>query len=151
RATRRDRLGVAREDATRHAGRQRNLRRLALGRDVQPLDAEARERRQDAAPRDVGMAQQQDVHVASPVDLSVRRSIQSDGMTDTGKIAQRVQVWTLRTDGLTEAAVAPWLAILDEEERARAARFVFPRHRIQFTAAHALTRMALAQATGIAP
>lgn len=54
-----------------------------------------------------------------------------------------VQLWTMPVDRLDEAAAAPWLAMLDEDERKRAARFVFPRHRVQFIAAHALLRAAL--------
>ncbi|MGH7030858.1 MAG: 4'-phosphopantetheinyl transferase family protein [Stellaceae bacterium] len=54
-----------------------------------------------------------------------------------------VQLWTMRLDRLDEPAAAPWLAMLDEDERKRAARFVFPRHRVQFIAAHALLRAAL--------
>jgi 4'-phosphopantetheinyl transferase len=59
-----------------------------------------------------------------------------------------VRVWTMSTAGLTEAAVAPWAAVLDAGERARAARFVFPHSRIAFIAAHALARAALAAAAG---
>lgn len=61
-----------------------------------------------------------------------------------------VHIWTLPVAGLDEAAVAPWLELLDESERQRAARFVFPRHRVLFVAAHALLRSALA-AHGRAP
>jgi 4'-phosphopantetheinyl transferase len=50
----------------------------------------------------------------------------------------------MATAGLDAAAVAPWLSVLDDAERARAARFVFPGSRITFTAAHALARAALA-------
>lgn len=63
----------------------------------------------------------------------------------------RVRVWTMTTAGLDEAAVAPWAAVLDAAERARAARFVFPRSRVTFTAAHALTRAALAGLVGAPP
>jgi 4'-phosphopantetheinyl transferase len=54
-----------------------------------------------------------------------------------------VHVWTMRVDGLDEVLVSPWLAVLDAAERERAARFVFPRHRAQFIAAHWLARAAL--------
>ena len=54
-----------------------------------------------------------------------------------------VRVWTMRLDGVGERHAAPWLRILDDAERARAARFVFPKHRVQFIAAHALARAAL--------
>jgi 4'-phosphopantetheinyl transferase len=57
----------------------------------------------------------------------------------------------MATLGLTEAAVAPWAAVLDDGERARAARFVFPHSRVTFIAAHALARAALAAAAGVPP
>ena len=62
-----------------------------------------------------------------------------------------VQVWTLRVDALDDGAVARWLPMLDAAERERAARFVFPRHRVLFIAAHALLRAALAQLGGQPP
>lgn len=62
-----------------------------------------------------------------------------------------VRVWTMATAGLDEAAVTPWAAVLDADERARAARFVFPHSRITFTAAHALARAALAATAGAPP
>jgi len=62
-----------------------------------------------------------------------------------------VRVWTMATEGLNEAAVAPWAAVLDADERARAARFVFPHSRVAFIAAHALARAALAAAAGAPP
>ena len=49
----------------------------------------------------------------------------------------------MRLAGLDEPAVAPWLPLLDDTERERAARFVFARHRVQFIAAHALARAVL--------
>jgi 4'-phosphopantetheinyl transferase len=60
----------------------------------------------------------------------------------------RVRVWTMATAELDEAAVAPWAAVLDAPERARCARFAFAETRLAFIAAHALTRAALAAATG---
>lgn len=54
----------------------------------------------------------------------------------------------MRVDGLNEAAVEPWAALLDESERTRAARFVFSRNRVEYTAAHVLVRRALAAVTG---
>jgi 4'-phosphopantetheinyl transferase len=51
-------------------------------------------------------------------------------------------------DGLDEPAVKSWAAVLDATERARAARFVFARNRVEYTAAHVLVRRALAEATG---
>src|SRR5437763_14175315 len=65
--------------------------------------------------------------------------------------AALVQVWTLPVDGLDETAVAPWLAMLDADERERAGRFVFARHRVLFVAAHALMRAALAEIGGAPP
>jgi 4'-phosphopantetheinyl transferase len=63
----------------------------------------------------------------------------------------RVQIWTMHIDRLDEAATAIWLPVLDNNERTRAARFVFPRHRVQFAAAHALLRAALSWMSGEAP
>lgn len=54
----------------------------------------------------------------------------------------------MRVDGLDEASVVPWVDVLRESERARAARFVFPRNRVEYIAAHVLARRALAAATG---
>ncbi len=65
-----------------------------------------------------------------------------------GAAALRVRVLTLPVAGLEEAAVEPLLAVLDAAERQRAARFAFARNRVEFTAAHALARAALATATG---
>jgi 4'-phosphopantetheinyl transferase len=60
-----------------------------------------------------------------------------------------VRVWTMRVGGLDEGATAPWRDMLDDAERQRAARFVFARNRIEFVAAHALLRAALASAFGV--
>ena len=60
-----------------------------------------------------------------------------------------IQVWTMTVDALGEADVAPWRAVLDETERARADRLIFARHRVQFVAAHALARAALAAVAGV--
>lgn len=54
-----------------------------------------------------------------------------------------VRIWTLSLDGLTETWIAGWRAMLDPTELARADRFVFARHRVQYIAAHALLRAAL--------
>jgi 4'-phosphopantetheinyl transferase len=62
-----------------------------------------------------------------------------------------VHVWTMRIDGLDEAATVPWLAMLDTDERRRAARFVFGRHRVQFVAAHTMMRAALGRLCGQPP
>src|SRR5690349_8808153 len=60
----------------------------------------------------------------------------------------QVRVWTMRVDGLDEEAIAAWRDSLDDAECQRAARFVFARNRIEFVAAHALLRAALAAAFG---
>jgi 4'-phosphopantetheinyl transferase len=62
-----------------------------------------------------------------------------------------VHVSTMRVDGLDEAATAPWLGMLDADERRRAARFVFARHRVQFVAAHAMMRVLLGRLGGQPP
>jgi 4'-phosphopantetheinyl transferase len=53
------------------------------------------------------------------------------------------QVWTLRLEGIDESTVEKWREVLNTTERERADRFVFARHRLEFTAAHALVRFAL--------
>ena len=63
----------------------------------------------------------------------------------------RVHIWTMATAALGEATVASWAVALDDGERARAARLLFPRRRVAFIAAHALTRAALAGAAGAPP
>lgn len=65
--------------------------------------------------------------------------------------AEAVQVWTLRVDALDEAAVAPWCALLDATEIARADRFILRRHHIQYVAAHALARAALSTVAAVPP
>jgi 4'-phosphopantetheinyl transferase len=57
----------------------------------------------------------------------------------------------MRVDGLDEAAVAPWASVLDDAERDRARRFIQPRNRVEYRAAHVLARQALAAATGHPP
>ena len=51
-------------------------------------------------------------------------------------------------EDVAEPRLSPLLALLDAVERARATRFVFARLRVEFVAAHALARIALARATG---
>jgi 4'-phosphopantetheinyl transferase len=51
-------------------------------------------------------------------------------------------------EDVAEPRLSPLLALLDAVERARATRFVFARLRVEFVAAHALARIALAGATG---
>lgn len=62
-----------------------------------------------------------------------------------------ITLWAMPTAGLTEADVARWIPVLDDTERARVARLAIPRTRIEYVAAHALTRGLLAAATGRAP
>lgn len=56
-----------------------------------------------------------------------------------------VHVWVARTTGLDDAGRAARLALLDEGERARHARFRFERNRDEFLVAHALVRTALSR------
>jgi 4'-phosphopantetheinyl transferase len=49
------------------------------------------------------------------------------------------------TGTLTEASVAGWLDLLDQEERERTGRFVFAQDRVTYVAAHALVRVALSR------
>lgn len=65
--------------------------------------------------------------------------------------APHVRVWTLPVDGIDEPAAARWRAVLDATEQARADRFVFARHRIQYMAAHALVRAVLSTIVPEAP
>lgn len=65
--------------------------------------------------------------------------------------APPIQIWTLRVDGIDEPTAAPWRALLDATEQARADRFVFARHRVQYIAAHALVRTALSSIMPHAP
>lgn len=73
-------------------------------------------------------------------------AVPHDQATSSGTTV--VHVWTLPVDRLDEAAAAPLLAILDEAERGRGARFVTARHRVLFVAAHALVRAALSALAG---
>lgn len=65
--------------------------------------------------------------------------------------AAPVRLWTMSLAGLVEADVAPWLAVLDDAERARVGRLKMARSRIEYVAAHALARAMLAELTGEAP
>jgi 4'-phosphopantetheinyl transferase len=62
-----------------------------------------------------------------------------------------IGIWTLAVDTLDEARVAPWRAQLDAAERTQSARFVMPRHRVQYVAAHTLARAALSTAVATPP
>jgi 4'-phosphopantetheinyl transferase len=62
-----------------------------------------------------------------------------------------LQIWLLRVDALSEKDVAPLLSVFDEAEKARMVRFVHARNRIEFAAAHGLTRLALGQALSVPP
>ncbi len=63
-----------------------------------------------------------------------------------------LQLWLAYPSDLVEPAIEEaCAAILDNVERARAARFRFARHRLEFLATHALTRMALSHAQPLPP
>lgn len=63
---------------------------------------------------------------------------------DRGK---RLQLWFAHPSDVCDLGVSEaCLAILDETERARAARFKFDRHRREYLATHAMTRAALSHA-----
>ena len=72
------------------------------------------------------------------------------GQIPTGSSA--LELWLAYPGDLAEpAAEAACAAILDDAERARAARFRFARHRREFLATHALTRVALSHAHPLPP
>jgi len=60
----------------------------------------------------------------------------------------RAGLWWLVLADVPDGAWSRWSTVLDEEERARAARFVFERDRHQFIAAHALLRLLLQELAG---
>lgn len=62
-----------------------------------------------------------------------------------------VRLWAMPVGGLTEADVAAWRDVLDDDERARAARFAVARNRVEYIAAHALARALLSAETGEPP
>lgn len=62
--------------------------------------------------------------------------------------APTVRLWAMPVGGLTEADVAAWREVLDDDELTRVARFAFERNRVEYTAAHALTRKLLSAETG---
>ena len=62
-----------------------------------------------------------------------------------------ITVWWLSTDAAGRADIERWSATLDEDERARAARFHFDADRRDFIAAHALLRAMLTSCLGASP
>src|SRR3546814_6911370 len=62
-----------------------------------------------------------------------------------------VRLWTMPVGGLREADLGNWYAVLDRDERERVARFAFERNRVEYIAAHALTRALLSAVTGEPP
>jgi len=72
------------------------------------------------------------------------------GQNPTGSPA--LQLWLAFPGDLAEPAVdEACAALLDDAERARAARFRFDRHRREYLATHALTRVALSHAHPLPP
>ena len=65
--------------------------------------------------------------------------------------APTLDVWLLRVDRLSEADLVPVLPVLDSDERAQMGRFHHARNRVEYGAAHALTRLVLAQALSAQP
>lgn len=63
----------------------------------------------------------------------------------------RLTVWTMRVADLGESDVTRWTDLLDDEEKAAAARFAFAKHRVQYVSAHALARIALGTAVSVDP
>lgn len=63
-----------------------------------------------------------------------------------------LELWLAHPSDLAEPAIEEaCTALLDDAERARAARFRFARHRIEFLATHTLTRVALSHAHPLPP
>lgn len=65
-----------------------------------------------------------------------------------GLAPHRAGLWWLVLAEVPDAAWHRWTSLLDEEERARAARFAFEHDRRQFIAAHALLRLLLQELAG---
>jgi len=68
-----------------------------------------------------------------------------------GGTRERVAVWWLAVESVTESQWPALAALLDEAERERAARFHFERDRHSYIAAHALGRRLLSSWAGGAP
>lgn len=66
-------------------------------------------------------------------------------------MSEPVTVWWMDVRQTPDAALSRWLALLDAEEQARAARFHFPVDRCQYIAAHCLVRTLLSSFTGVPP
>lgn len=62
-----------------------------------------------------------------------------------------VRLWAMPVDALREQDVEPWKVVLDAAERSRAERLAIERNRVEYVAAHALTRALLSAVTGEAP
>lgn len=63
--------------------------------------------------------------------------------------ADFIKVRTLATAGLTDAASRAFHAVLDDEERAQAARFAHPADRRAYVAAHGLMRRMIEDVSGV--
>ncbi len=62
-----------------------------------------------------------------------------------------IRLWAMAIDGLEEDDVAGWRDVLDDAERARVDRLAVARSRVEYIAAHALTRRVLGETLGEAP
>jgi 4'-phosphopantetheinyl transferase len=60
----------------------------------------------------------------------------------------RVTIWTMQLENTTDLMWLRMSRAIDAVEQERAARFVFERHRRQYTAAHALARLMLTASVG---
>jgi 4'-phosphopantetheinyl transferase len=82
--------------------------------------------------------------------ICVRREDRS-GHEDSARLCETAHVWWLALADVPEDASNLWLAILDEEERARAGRFMRAADRRQFIVAHGMLRAFLSYFLGGAP
>ena len=62
-----------------------------------------------------------------------------------------LHLWITRSERVPASLLPAYRQLLDDGERARSDRFVFPRHRDAFTIAHALVRCALSRYAAVAP